>query len=119
MIGPFGHFSQAWVQRELLSSPTSGQPVRRPAPVVLKQPNDRLSPEHVTGLIADYQVGTRLRAIAAKYRISGESTVKRRIRSSGTPHRKLGGSNQDRVQEPKRLYVDEGWWILKVSKRLG
>lgn len=104
---------------DLLSNSTpGGQVPRRPAPVILKQPNTRLTPEQASELIADYQSGTRLRDLASKYDIS-ESTVKRHIRSAGVPHRKTWALDRDQVQEASHLYATEGWSILKLSKHLG
>jgi hypothetical protein len=46
-------------------------------------------------------------------------TMKRHIRVSGLPHRKLWGLTLDQIDEAKQLYVTDGWSILKLSKHLG
>lgn len=103
---------------ELLSNPTSGSRApRRQSAIVLWHPNTRLQPNQIAELLADYQAGTHLRELATKYAVS-ESTVKRHIRASGVEHRKTRALARDQIQEAARLYVHDGWSILKLSKHL-
>lgn len=118
MVHLSGLLSSLDVSGLLSNSTSGGNPRRRTAPILLKQPNTRLRPEQVAQLIADYQAGVHLRELAMAYGIS-ESTVKRHIRLSGVPHRKTWALTAEQVREASRLYIDEGWSILKLSKHLG
>lgn len=78
----------------------------------------RLSAEQASALIADYEAGASVLAVARKYRVAPE-TATRRIRLAGVPIRSIKpGLTPDQVVRARELHAS-GWSYVRIGAALG
>jgi hypothetical protein len=90
---------------------------RRPLParaVKRRQTQRRLTPQQVARLVAEYEVGADMKALAARWHMH-RGTVAAHLRRAGVALRRTGVPN-DRLDEAVRLY-GEGWSLQRLAER--
>ncbi len=94
--------------------------VQQPAkPRMRRQPQraeDRLGPDGVAHLVADYQAGESTKYLQRRYQLS-QGAVLRLLDANGVQRRKRGLS-EEQVHEAVRLY-SQGWSLTRIGDRFG
>lgn len=103
--------------KKLLSNPTPVETPVRPRQRI-RQPNTRLSDDEVRRLLSRYEAGISLNDLAIEFNLH-ESTVRAHARRAGLSRRPANEVSEAKVAEAVRLYVDERWSIMTISKSLG
>jgi lambda repressor-like predicted transcriptional regulator len=82
--------------------------------VKLRQAQRRLTPQQVERLVAEYEAGTDMKALAARWTMH-RATVAAQLRRAGVVLRRQGVP-EDKLHEAVRLYA-EGWSCQRLAER--
>jgi DNA-directed RNA polymerase specialized sigma24 family protein len=91
--------------------PVSSRPARQ-----RQRAEDRLGPDGVAQLVADYQTDRSTKWLQRSYSLS-QGAVLRLLDVNGVPRRQRGLS-EEQVQEAIRLY-GQGWSLTRIGDRFG
>lgn len=88
----------------------------RPNPVQPRQAQRRLTPQQVERLVAEYEAGADMKALAARWTMH-RATVAAQLRRAGVVLRRQGVP-EDKLHEAIQLY-GEGWSCQRLAERYG
>jgi uncharacterized protein (DUF433 family) len=92
-----------------------GRPRKPQATVKRHKIDQRLAPDTVARILADYQAGTATPTLAERYNISS-TAVKRLLHMNGVPMRRYHRLTNGEVQTAVTLY-EAGWSLAKVARK--